>query len=401
MLDKVLVVGFDNDTSVNIIHKLRDNNVYAEIYYKQTYDQNVIGLVINDNNDDQVSDWILPKLVGNGKNIGNEEIKRFIKEYSIPQKWTMKSFLEYLRVEIKSKVQDSHVLLALSGGVDSSVVATLLREIIGDQLHCMFVDHGFMRENEPAEIEEEFIGRQKINLLMIDAKDRFFKKLEGVSDPETKRKIIGNEFIDTFVDNIEKDQSFKYLAQGTIYPDIIESMKRDGQFTKSHHNVGGLPEKLGFELLEPMANLFKSEVRELGLLLGLKDELVYRQPFPGPGIAIRIIGEITKEKIYIVQKSDLILREEIKNAKLNRAIWQYFTVLTNIKSVGKHLGERTYDYTVGIRAVNTVDGVTASSAVIPYEILDKISTRITDEVTGVNRVVYDITNKPPATIEWE
>ena len=293
------------------------------------------------------------------------------------------------------------VILGMSGGVDSSVVAVILREIIGNQLHCMYVDHGFMRKGETESIKEEFIDRQNINLLMIDAKDRFYKQLAGVSDPETKRKIIGNEFIETFIDNIEKDQKFKYLAQGTIYPDVIESMKRDGQFTKSHHNVGGLPEKLGFDLLEPMAMLFKDEVRQLGLLLGLKDELVYRQPFPGPGIAIRIIGEITKEKIAIVQESDFILRDEIKKANLHRKIWQYFTVLTNIKSVGTHHGERTYDYTIGIRAVNTVDGVTATSANIPFEVLSKISSRITDEVEGVNRVVYDISNKPPATIEWE
>ncbi len=401
MLDKILIVGFDNDTSVEMIHIFRDNQVYAEIYYKQNFDKNILGLVVKPGSEDQVEKFDVIKLIESSDNINEKSIKAFIKDNSIKQEWSVKNYLEFLRTEIKNQVKDDHVLLALSGGVDSSVVATLLREIIGDQLHCMFVDHGFMRLGEPQAIEEEFIERQKMNLLMIDAKDRFYNKLVGVSDPETKRKIIGNEFIQTFIDNIEKDQSFKYLAQGTIYPDIIESMKRDGQFTKSHHNVGGLPEKLGFDLLEPMANLFKTEVRELGQLLGLKDELVFRQPFPGPGIAIRIIGDITKEKITIVQESDFILREEIKKAALDRDIWQYFTVLTNIRSVGKHEGERTYDYTVGIRAVNTLDGVTALSAVIPFELLHKISRRITDEVKGVNRVVYDITDKPPATIEWE
>lgn len=401
MLNKILVVGFDNDTSVDIIHHLRDNKVYAELYYDQTLDDDVLGLVVHPDNKDIVKDWRVPKLIDSSENINDETLNLFIKENSIEKNWSIKNYLELLRTEIMMEVKDNHVLLALSGGVDSSVVATLLREIIGDQLHCMFVDHGFMRKNEPEEIKEEFMGRQNINLLMIDARDRFYNKLKGVSDPEEKRKIIGNEFIQTFIDNIGKNQSFKYLAQGTIYPDVIESMKRDGQFTKSHHNVGGLPGKLGFDLLEPMKMLFKSEVRELGQLLGLKDELVFRQPFPGPGIAIRIIGEITKEKIIIVQESDYILREEIKNAYLDRDIWQYFTVLTNIRSVGKHLGERTYDYTIGIRAVNTNDGVTALSAVIPFELLHKISNRITNEVKGVNRVVYDITNKPPATIEWE
>ena len=401
MLNKVLVVGFDNDTSVDIIHILRKNKVYAELYYDQIFDESIIGLIVQETTSEKARDFLAPKLVSNKDKINEDLLKDFIEKNKIKQNWSLENYLEILRKDIKNQVKDDHVLLALSGGVDSSVVAVLLREIIGNQLHCMYVDHGFMRKGETESIKEEFIDRQNINLLMIDAKDRFYNQLAGVSDPETKRKIIGNEFIETFIDNIEKDQKFKYLAQGTIYPDVIESMKRDGQFTKSHHNVGGLPEKLGFDLLEPMAMLFKDEVRQLGLLLGLKDELVYRQPFPGPGIAIRIIGEITKEKIAIVQESDFILRDEIKKANLDRKIWQYFTVLTNIKSVGKHHGERTYDYTIGIRAVNTVDGVTATSANIPFEVLSKISSRITDEVEGVNRVVYDISNKPPATIEWE
>lgn len=401
MLNKVLVVGFDNDTSVDIIHMLRKNKVYAELYYDQIFDESIIGLIVQETTSEKARDFLAPKLVSNKEKINEDLLKDFIEKNKIKQNWSLENYLEILRKDIKNQVKDDHVLLALSGGVDSSVVAVLLREIIGDQLHCMYVDHGFMRKGETESIKEEFIDRQNINLLMIDAKDRFYNQLAGVSDPETKRKIIGNEFIEAFIDNIEKDQKFKYLAQGTIYPDVIESMKRDGQFTKSHHNVGGLPEKLGFDLLEPMAMLFKDEVRQLGLLLGLKDELVYRQPFPGPGIAIRIIGEITKEKIAIVQESDFILRDEIKKANLDRKIWQYFTVLTNIRSVGKHHGERTYDYTIGIRAVNTVDGVTATSANIPFEVLSKISSRITDEVEGVNRVVYDISNKPPATIEWE
>lgn len=402
MRNSVLVAGFDNDRSVEIIRKFRENKVYAEIYYEHHLSDDIIGLVINkDNIEENLDNWDVPKIIATSEMINQEVIDEFVYDNDFEPVWTMENYLEYLRTEIKEQVKNDHVLLALSGGVDSSVVATLLREIIGDQLQCMFVDHGFMRKDEVAQIEKEFIGRQKMNLKMIDARERYLEKLEGIDDPEEKRKIIGHEFIEVFVDNIEEGQKFKYLAQGTIYPDVIESLKRDGQFTKSHHNVGGLPEKLGFELLEPMAKLFKYEVRELGLLLGLSEEIVFRQPFPGPGIAIRIIGDITQDKIDIVQESDFILREEIKNAGLDKKIWQYFTVLTNIRSVGTHGGERTYDYTVGIRAVATQDGVTADFYPIPYEVLGKISERITTEVKGVNRVVYDVSNKPPATIEWE
>lgn len=401
MLNKVLVIGFDNTKSVDIIHYLRNNKVYAEIYNNHKFNSSITGLVIDKSSKEKFEEVDVPKLITSSEEISLSTIKQFIKENNIEQDWSLKNYLSQLKKEIKNTVKDDHVLLALSGGVDSSVVATLLKEVIGDQLHCMFVDHGFMRKNEPDEIRKEFIDKQEINLKMIDARKRFLNKVSGISDPEQKRKIIGNEFIETFVDNIEDNQSFKFLAQGTIYPDVIESIKKDGQFTKSHHNVGGLPEKLGFDLLEPLQKLFKHEVREIGKLLGLEDHIIYRQPFPGPGIAIRIIGDITKEKITIVQESDYILREEIKKAYLDRDIWQYFTVLTNINSVGIKKGQRTYDYTLGIRAVNKSDGVTAYSAVIPFELLHKISQRITNEVSGVNRVVYDITNKPPATIEWE
>ena len=401
MLSKVLVSGFDNDDSIDIIRLFRNNNVYAEIFYDQINDENITGVFANVDKQEEVINWGKPTIIESVSNINNDTVVKFINDNNISQDWTMENYLEYIKPIIKEEVGDDNVLLALSGGVDSSVVATLLREIIGDQLKCMYVDHGLMRKNESKEIEEEFIGRQKMNLKMIDASNEFLGLLEGVEDPEEKRKIIGHEFIETFVNNIEEGEVFKYLAQGTIYPDVVESMKRDGQFTKSHHNVGGLPAKLGFDLLEPMAVLFKNEVRELGFLLGLPESVVLRQPFPGPGIAVRIIGDITRDKIKIVQETDYILREEVKNAGLEQEIWQYFTVLTNIKSVGVTDGQRSYDYTVGIRAVNTIDAVTATSYRFPYEVLEKISARITTEVKGVNRVVYDISNKPPATIEWE
>ena len=401
MLSKVLIAGFDNDDSIDIIRLFRDHNVYAEIYYEQENDDNITGIFANKDKQEAVVNWDHPIVIDSIENINNDTVVNFIKDNNISQDWTMENYLEYIKPVIKEQVGDDNVLLALSGGVDSSVVATLLREIIGDQLKCMYVDHGLMRKYETEEIEKEFIGRQKMNLKIIDASNEFLGLLEGVEDPEEKRKIIGHEFIETFIRNIEEGDTFKYLAQGTIYPDVVESMKRDGQFTKSHHNVGGLPEKLGFELLEPMAVLFKNEVRELGFLLGLPESVVLRQPFPGPGIAVRIIGDITRDKIKIVQDTDYILREEVKNAGLEQEIWQYFTVLTNIQSVGVTDGQRSYDYTVGIRAVNTIDAVTAQSYRFPYEVLEKISARITSEVNGVNRVVYDVSNKPPATIEWE
>lgn len=401
MLSKVLIAGFDNDDSIDIIRLFRDHNVYAEIYYEQENDDSITGIFANKDKQEAVVNWDHPIVIDSIENINNDTVVNFIKDNNISQDWTMENYLEYIKPVIKEQVGDDNVLLALSGGVDSSVVATLLREIIGDQLKCMYVDHGLMRKYETEEIEKEFIGRQKMNLKIIDASNEFLGLLEGVEDPEEKRKIIGHEFIETFIRNIEEGDTFKYLAQGTIYPDVVESMKRDGQFTKSHHNVGGLPEKLGFELLEPMAVLFKNEVRELGFLLGLPESVVLRQPFPGPGIAVRIIGDITRDKIKIVQDTDYILREEVKNAGLEQEIWQYFTVLTNIQSVGVTDGQRSYDYTVGIRAVNTIDAVTAQSYRFPYEVLEKISARITSEVKGVNRVVYDVSNKPPATIEWE
>lgn len=315
--------------------------------------------------------------------------------------WNMGNFIEMEVEKIRKTVGDKKVLCALSGGVDSSVVAVLVHKAIGDQLTCMFVDHGLLRKGEADQVMETFTKRFNMNVIKIDAKERFMKKLAGVSDPEQKRKIIGNEFIYCFDEEASKLKSIDFLAQGTLYTDIIESGTVTAQTIKSHHNVGGLPEDMQFTLIEPLNTLFKDEVRALGTELGLADDIVWRQPFPGPGLAIRILGDVTEDKLHIVRESDAILREEIKNAGLEREIWQYFTVLTNIRSVGVMGDQRTYDFAVGIRAVTSIDGMTSDWARIPWEVLEKISVRIVNEVPHVNRVIYDITSKPPSTIEFE
>ena len=315
--------------------------------------------------------------------------------------WSMEDFIEMEVAKIRQQVGDRKVLLGLSGGVDSSVVGVLLQKAIGDQLTCIFVDHGLLRKGEGDQVMDSLAGKFGLNIIRVNAKDRFLSKLAGVSDPEQKRKIIGNEFVYVFDDEAAKLEGVDFLAQGTLYTDIIESGTKTAETIKSHHNVGGLPEDMQFELIEPLNTLFKDEVRALGTALGMPDSLVWRQPFPGPGLGIRVIGEITEEKLEIVRESDAILREEIANHGLERDVWQYFTVLPGFKSVGVMGDGRTYDYTVGIRAVTSIDGMTSDFARLPWEVLQAISARIVNEVAHVNRVVYDITSKPPATIEWE
>ena len=315
--------------------------------------------------------------------------------------WIISSFVEESIAKLKEKIGDKKALCALSGGVDSSVAAVLLSRAIGKNLTCIFVDHGLLRKNEGDEVEEVF-KNQDINFIRVNAKDRFLAKLAGVSDPETKRKIIGEEFIRVFEEEAKKIGTVDFLVQGTIYPDVIESGLGKSSVIKSHHNVGGLPDYVDFkEIIEPLRDLFKDEVRKTGLELGMPENLVFRQPFPGPGLAIRVIGDITEDKLNILKDADYIFREEIANAGLNKNINQYFAVLTNLKSVGVMGDERTYDYTVALRAVETTDFMTGVWSRIPYEVLEKVSSRIVNEVDHVNRVVYDITSKPPSTIEWE
>lgn len=316
--------------------------------------------------------------------------------------WVMSDFAKESIIRLKEKIGDKKVLCALSGGVDSSVAAVLIHKAVGKQLTCIFVDHGLLRKDEGDEVEQIFKEQFDMNLIRVNAEERFLKKLESVSDPETKRKLIGEEFIRVFEEEAKRIGTVDFLVQGTIYPDVIESGTKNAAVIKSHHNVGGLPDYVDFkEIIEPLRDLFKDEVREVGRAIGIPEFLVSRQPFPGPGLAIRIIGDITKDKLLILQDADYIFREEIRKADLDKEIWQYFAVLTNLRSVGVMGDERTYHYTIALRGVTSVDGMTADWARIPFDTLEKISNRIVNEVDHVNRVVYDITSKPPATIEWE
>ena len=333
---------------------------------------------------------------------GKDMLRNFVLNIcDLEPSWSMASFAEEKIAEIKRVVGDKKLICALSGGVDSSVAAVLVHKAVGKQLTCIFVDHGLLRKDEGDQVEKIFREGFDMNLIRVNAQDRFLGKLAGVSDPERKRKIIGEEFIRVFEEESKKLGQIDFLVQGTIYPDVVESGTGTSAVIKSHHNVGGLPEDIEFSLIEPLRELFKDEVRAVGEELGIPHHLVWRQPFPGPGLAIRVLDEVNEEKLEIVREADAIFREEIALAGLESEIWQFFAVLPNIQSVGVMGDERTYCHTVGLRAVTSSDGMTSNFAHIPYEVIDKVSRRIVNEVKGVNRIVYDVTSKPPATIEWE
>lgn len=432
--DMIVILDLGNTENTTLARAIRDLGVYSEIYPHDISVQelnnlsNVKGIILN-GGPNRVVDGVAidvsaeiyqagypviatdhPAAVCERSIAGwpedERELKEMLKQFVFGEcqaeaNWNMKNFVADQVEKIRRQAGDQKVLLALSGGVDSSVVAALLIKAIGKQLTCVHVNHGLMRKGESESVVEVFQNQLNANLVYVDASERFLGKLENVDDPEEKRKIIGAEFIRVFEEEARKLDGIKFLAQGTIYPDIVESGTKTTKVVKSHHNVGGLPEDMDFDLVEPLYQLFKDEVRACGVELGLPYDMVYRQPFPGPGLGVRCLGAITKERLEALRESDAILREEFANAGLDKTVWQYFTVVPNFKSVGVRNSERCFEYPVILRAVNTIDAMTASIEQVPYEVLLKITDRILAEVKNVNRVCYDLSPKPCATIEWE
>ena len=420
--DMIVIIDLGSEKNAQLARDIRALGVYSEIHnFDITLDElnklpNVKGIILNGGPNNivdgvkiDVSDAVyncgLPLVAYNHNGADDytlEGLSSFVFDFCKAEKnWNMKNFINDQVELIRNEVKDKKVLLALSGGVDSSVVAALLIKAIGKQLHCVHVNHGLMRQGESEEVIEVFQNQLDANLIYVDATDRFLTKLENVSDPEAKRKIIGSEFIRLFEEEANKLSGIDYLAQGTIYPDIVESGTKTAKNVKSHHNVGGLPEDMKFLLIEPLKMLFKDEVRACGVELGLPYDMVYRQPFPGPGLGVRCLGAITRDRLAALRHADAILREEFKNFGLDKKVWQYFVVVPDFKSVGVKDNARTFEWPVIIRAVNTVDAMTATIEEIDYVVLHKITNRILSEVKGVNRVLYDLTPKPCGTIEWE
>ena len=426
--DMIVILDLGSTENTVLARNIRDLGVYSEIHpHDITMEElenldNVKGIILNGGENRVVEgaaidvdpaiyncgypviavDHQTAKCAKNYAKLPTEELKAFLfEECKAEANWNMKNFIEDQVELVRQQVGDKKVLLALSGGVDSSVVAALLLKAIGQQLVCVHVNHGLMRKNESESVVEVFKNQLHANLIYVDATERFLGKLENVSDPEEKRKIIGGEFIRVFEEEARKLDGIEFLGQGTIYPDIIESGTKTAKMVKSHHNVGGLPEDLQFELVEPLKQLFKDEVRACGLELGLPANRVYRQPFPGPGLGVRCLGAITRDRLEAVRESDAILREEFEKAGLDKKVWQYFTVVPDFKAVGVRNNARSMGYMVVIRAVNTIDAMTASIERIDYDILERICARISAEVPSVSRVCYEITPKPVATIEFE
>ena len=426
--DMIVILDLGSTENTVLARNIRDLGVYSEIHpHDITVEElenldNVKGIILNGGENRVVEgaaidvdpaiyncgypviavDHPTAKCAKNYAKLPTEELKAFLfEECKAEANWNMKKFIEDQVELVRQQVGDKKVLLALSGGVDSSVVAALLLKAIGQQLVCVHVNHGLMRKNESESVVEVFKNQLHANLIYVDATERFLGKLENVSDPEEKRKIIGGEFIRVFEEEARKLDGIDFLGQGTIYPDIIESGTKTAKMVKSHHNVGGLPEDLQFELVEPLKQLLKDEVRACGLELGLPANMVYRQPFPGPGLGVRCLGAITRDRLEAVRESDAILREEFEKAGLDKKVWQYFTVVPDFKAVGVRNNARSMGYMVVIRAVNTIDAMTASIERIDYDILERICARISAEVPSVSRVCYEITPKPVATIEFE